>query len=616
MRNLSRILVLATTRSRAVCIRRYIQSTTTPALGEKKTITPKLVNEDTKQVYISTPIYYVNGAPHIGHLYTGIMADVTSRFYRSQGYDVEFATGTDEHGFKVQQQALKDIQSDKALATTTDPAGEGMADSNKILAFCDLHSNQFKKLCQVANIQYTKFNRTTSKDHFAKVQKFWNLIKENGFIYMGKHSGFYSVTDECFYTETDEKHITKIDSTDQNEHQQYIYTCPNTKTASKVEFFSEENYKFKLGLFKNKIKEYLFFKNNNVLVPPSRSNMLSSFLFKNIQNIPTDQHQVDDLSVSRPSSRVGWGIPVPGDASQTVYVWLDALANYLAPAHGKDSGNIDRIPDIQLMGKEIIKFHSIYWPAFLMAASDKYKLPQKIVVHGHFTNNGTKMSKSLGNVVDPFSQIEKYGSDALRYYLVKCGSFGSDNDYLESNIPLFYNKDLADHLGNLLSRSTSSKLAVDYSSLPLINNECVNNGATPADSRDSAIHTSLLSLPNRVSSCYADFDFALAAKTVLEHLAITNKYFSDNKPWILTRSDPTRLNTVIFYCLESIRICSILLYPIIPNKSTEILDIYYNHTKPADYYFWSGSALGSFFTSADSINRFKLGKIPILFNKL
>ncbi|PVU95425.1 hypothetical protein BB559_002728 [Furculomyces boomerangus] len=482
--------------------------------------------------FVTTPIFYVNAAPHIGHVYSAVLADIMSRFFGLLGKNVKFSTGTDEHGLKIQQ----------------------AADIAKISPelFCTQNSNKFRDLFDLSNVKYTDYIRTTMPEHKKSVEKFWNILVENGHIYKGKFSGWYSVSDEAFYTHAQVEQVL-----DKSNNISYTVSL---ETGSKVEWTEEENYMFRLSSFKDKLLEMVE-TNKEFITPENRRNEVINWLKQDLQ----------DLSVSRPRTRLSWGIPVPNDSSQTIYVWVDALINYLSidGFYKPDylSGQFFP-PTIQVVGKDILKFHAIYWPALLLAAD--LPLPQHIIAHAHWTMDNFKMSKSRGNVADPYSAIQKFGVDGLRYFLARDGGLSVDGDYSESYIKTRYNSELADHLGNLLSRCLSTKLGADTSTFLQV----VKNISMFTDKKDIEIKTNLENLPENVKSLYATMDYKGALKLVNETLKLANKYFSDNKPWELNKNkDYDRLNTVVFYSLETVRIVSIMLYPIIPTKATEILDI-------------------------------------------
>ncbi|KAJ8031056.1 Methionine--tRNA ligase, mitochondrial [Holothuria leucospilota] len=336
-----------------------------------------------KPVYISTPIFYVNAVPHIGHLYSVVLADFFHRYMKMTGTtDAMFSTGTDEHGLKVQQ---------AAASAGKDPK-----------LFCDEVSQEFKRLFDCSDVAYTDYIRTTEERHRKAVKCFWEELFSRGFIYKGHYEGWYSTSDETFLPEGQ---IT--DGTDKNGQKIKV----SVDSGNTVEWTTETNYMFKLSEFGDHLMKWL--ETNPKSVQPTKfHSMVKTWVRAGLK----------DLSVSRQKSRLEWGIPVPGDDSQTIYVWLDALVNYLTVCGYPDS--LCGWPGINIVGKDILKFHAIYWPAFLMAAG--LEPPQAVVCHSHWTMDNFKMSKSRGNVVDPFDQLKKYSSDGLRYFLLREGVLHSD----------------------------------------------------------------------------------------------------------------------------------------------------------------------------------------------
>ncbi|CEP11890.1 hypothetical protein [Parasitella parasitica] len=482
--------------------------------------------EHTK-AFVTTPIYYVNAVPHIGHLYSTVLADTIRRNYALHGKQVLMSTGTDEHGLKIQQAAEKN--------------------NMKPIDFCDKVSESFKSLCEAANIGYSSFERTTNKHHIDAVNKLWSQLLKNGYLYKGKHEGWYAVSDEAFYTnnqvqetideKTGEKKMVAIES------------------GQRVEWTSEENYKFKLSAFGDRLLQWID-ENPNAIVPNNRKNEVISWV----------KQGLSDLSVSRLRSRLDWGIPVPNDADHTIYVWLDALANYLT-ATGypwtKDSALKEFFPpNVQVVGKDIIRFHAIYWPAFLMAAG--LPLPKQILAHAHWTMDKQKMSKSRGNVADPFQVMNDYGVDPVRYYLVRDGGLADDGDYSEKMIQTRYKKDLAGQLGNLLNRATAVSL------LPSGNVPGVSQSIDP---RDQMLHHQISETAENYNKAFEDRDFSKAYTYIFDMVSQANKYFTENEPWKMAKQpqNKERLDNVLFYSLEACRVAGILLQPVMPTKMDHLL---------------------------------------------
>uniref|UniRef100_A0A8C4SRY1 Methionine--tRNA ligase, mitochondrial n=1 Tax=Erpetoichthys calabaricus TaxID=27687 RepID=A0A8C4SRY1_ERPCA len=358
--------------------------------------------------YLTTPIFYVNAGPHIGHLYSAVLADCLCRYKRLRGFKSKFSTGTDEHGLKIQQAA---------------------ADAGKDpLVFCTEVSESFKDLFKTFNISYTDYVRTTEERHLRAVSHFWKILFDKGFIYKGSYEGWYSIPDESFLTESQ---ITS--SHDKNGNPIKV----SLESGHQVEWMKEENYMFRLSEFRISLIHWLQ-EHPRVIQPERFHHIVLRWL----------EEDLPDLSVSRQRSRLNWGIEVPGDPEQTIYVWLDALINYLTVAgypeeHADWSG-----VTYHVVGKDILKFHAIYWPAFLIASG--LPLPQAIYVHSHWTANGLKMSKSLGNVVNPHEKSQRFTVDGLRYFLLRQGVPDTDCDYYDDKIVKLLNSELADSLGGLL----------------------------------------------------------------------------------------------------------------------------------------------------------------------
>ena len=363
-----------------------------------------------KNFYITTPIYYPSGKPHMGHAYSSIIADFFARFKSIDDYNVHFLTGTDEHGLKIQRSAEK--------------AGK------KPKEFCDQISQTFKDLSKTLNLSNTDFIRTTEDRHKKTVQHLWSLLEKNDDIYLSNYSGWYSVSDEAFYNEDEieeieGKKIAKL-------------------SKSTVEWIEEESYFFRLSKWQKPLLE--FYENNpDFILPESRKNEVISFVKSGLK----------DLSVSRKTFT--WGIPVPNNDKHIIYVWLDALTNYLSALNYPDTNDelFKRFwpASIHLIGKDILRFHAVYWPAFLLAA--KIELPEKVYGHGWILSGEEKMSKSKGNILDPLKIIEEYGLDPLRYYLVKEVSFGNDGNISQERLEDCINSDLANNYGNLCQRVTA-----------------------------------------------------------------------------------------------------------------------------------------------------------------
>ncbi|PWW78599.1 hypothetical protein C7212DRAFT_173421, partial [Tuber magnatum] len=368
-----------------------------------------------KPYYVTTPIFYVNADPHIGHLYTMVLADVLKRWQILLGREALLSTGTDEHGMKIQQ----------AAAMVNTPPRE----------FCDMIAHTFKNLATEANVSYDFFIRTSSPDHGQAVEYIWHRLQDSGSIYAGKHSGWYSVSDETFYPSSG---VTSIVDAESGRKQQI-----SIETQKVVEWTEERNYHFRLSAFAPQLLEF-YRANPDWIVPRAR--------YKEV--IAAVESGLEDLSISRPRSRLHWGIPVPTDPTQTIYVWLDALMNYLTnttyPLWLPPSPTSFWPADVHVIGKDILRFHAIYWPAFLLALN--LPLPHRILTHAHWTMNHRKMSKSTGNAVNPFFALDRFGVDAMRFYLLHEGGIADDGDYDVRAVVERYKKGCADGLGNLAGR--------------------------------------------------------------------------------------------------------------------------------------------------------------------
>ena len=472
-----------------------------------------------KHYYITTPIYYPSGKPHMGHAYSSIISDVFARFKKIDGYNVHFLTGTDEHGLKIQR----------------------ASEENKMkpLEFCNKISKTFKNLCKILNLSNTDFIRTTEDRHKKSVQHLWKELEKSGDIYLSKYSGWYSVSDEAFYNEDE------IETKDGEK--------VSVNSGSRVEWVEEESYFFKLSKWQDKLLDY-YEKNPNFILPQSRKNEVVSFVKSGLR----------DLSVSRKS--FSWGIKVPSNEEHVIYVWLDALTNYISalkyPDISNELYNNFWPADVHIIGKDILRFHAIYWPAFLLAA--KIPLPKRVYGHGWILSGEEKMSKSKGNILDPLEIIDNYGLDPLRYYLIKEVSFGNDGNISKEKLEDCTNSDLANNYGNFCQRVTAFAEKNCDSKVPdsVKFNEQDKN---ILDNFSNNIKTLRSYIDDQKLNSYVDF--------IVNVLFDANKYFNDQEPWN-KKNDKKRLNTIIYTSLELIRKISIMLYPIIPSSSIKSLGVF------------------------------------------
>ena len=503
--------------------------------------------------YITTPIYYPSAKPHMGHAYSSIVADFFARFKRISDYKVFFLTGTDEHGQKIQRAAAevnKDTQQ-----------------------FCDEISSNFMALSKILNLSNDDFIRTTEKRHKISVEYLWNILEKKNEIYLSKYSGWYSVSDEAFYSENEI--VTKDD----------IKICKSS--GSKVEWVEEESFFFKLSKWENKLLEY-YKKNPDFINPQSRKNEVISFV----------KNGLKDLSVSRKS--ITWGINVPSRKDHIIYVWLDALTNYLSaldyPNTKSNKYKSFWPASVHIIGKDILRFHAVYWPAFLLAAD--LPLPKTVYGHGWILSNEEKMSKSKGNILDPIEIINKYGLDPLRYYLLKEVSFGNDGNISEEKLENCINSDLANNYGNLCQRVVSFNEKNCHLKIP--ENIKYNN-------EDIEILDKFKNNYNKLEDAINKQDINFYMNFLIDMLFASNKYFNDQAPWN-KKNDNIRLNTIIYVSLELIRKISVLMYPIIPDTSLKALSIF--DIKENDIKF--KSLLNNEYLK----HGVQINKINILFNKI
>jgi len=468
--------------------------------------------------YITTAISYPNGKPHIGHAYEMIATDALARFQRADGKDVFFLTGTDEHGIKMLQTARKEGISPRELA--------------------DRNAAEFQRMAAVLNVSNDDFIRTTEKRHYASSQAIWNAMAASGDIYKGGYAGWYSVRDEAYYGEEE----TEVRA----DHVRY------GPQGTPVEWVEEESYFFRLSAYQDRLIA-LYESRPEFVGPPERRNEVMSFVKSGLK----------DLSISR--TTFDWGVPVPGDEKHVMYVWVDALTNYITAA-GYPDKSADRWrywpADAHIIGKDIVRFHAVYWPAFLWSAG--IELPKRVFGHGFVFNRGEKMSKSVGNVIDPFALVEHYGLDQLRYFLLREIPFGQDGNYSHEAIVNRTNADLANDLGNLAQRSLS-----------MIAKNC--GGLVPAKGKLAEADLTILAqatdtlVTARKAMAEQAIHQALAA--IFGVVAEANRYFAGQEPWALKKTDPARMETVLWTTAELLRRVGILCQPFVPGSATKLLDL-------------------------------------------
>ncbi len=464
--------------------------------------------------FITTAIAYANGRPHIGHAYEVIATDAIARYHRLAGRDVFFMTGTDEHGLKMAQAARNQNREPRDLA--------------------DEISLNFSAMDDALNISYDRFIRTTEPAHYKASQALWEAMKANGDIYLGRYEGWYSVRDEAFY---EEKELV--------EGEEGARLSPQ---GTPVEWTVEESWFFRLSAYADRLIEH-YEKNPDFVQPDSRRNEAMSFI----------RGGLSDLSISRTS--FDWGVPVPGSPGHVMYVWVDALTNYLTGLGYPDcnsDGYMKFWPaDLHIIGKDIVRFHAVYWPAFLMSAG--LPLPKKVFGHGFVLNRGEKMSKSVGNVVDPLEMAKTYGVDQLRYFLLREVPFGQDGTYSHEAIVNRSNADLANSFGNLAQRCLS-----------MIAKNC--GGRVPAPELGDEAAFSVLSIRDEVARAMDEIAPHKALEAIWNGIFDANKYFADQAPWTVRKTDPARADTILYHTAEAVRVLAILTRWAVPEASDTLLD--------------------------------------------
>ena len=480
--------------------------------------------QDKQTYYVTTPIYYVNDEPHLGHIYTTIAADVLARQHRLAGDDVFFLTGVDEHGQKVQQAA----------------ESRGIAP----IALADQVVQRYQNLWPELSISHDDFIRTSSNRHKKGVHAMWQRLWDNNAIYKGIYEDWYCVPCETYWTETQLKDAAY----DAGNNCLEAEICPDCKRS--VEKIQEESYFFKLGEYQDKIIAHIK-ENPDFIAPESRKNEVLRFVESGLK----------DLSISR--TTFSWGVPVPDDEGHVIYVWIDALSNYLsALGFPENTENMKYWPaDVHLIGKDILRFHAVYWPAMLMAA--ELPLPRRVFAHGWWTVEGEKMSKSKGNALRPADLLAQYESDTLRYFLLREVPFGLDGDFSHDALKQRYNTELANDVGNLLNRALSMLQKYRNGVLPATHEEQNNDRALIADIEGM----------QREASEYLDQQaFHLAIERIHQVVRHGNRYVEDNAPWTLAKEgNDTRLDTVLYHLVEALRLIAIQLSPFMPVKMQQML---------------------------------------------
>jgi methionyl-tRNA synthetase len=465
-----------------------------------------------KKFYVATPIYYVNDIPHIGHMYTTLACDMIARFMRLDGVDVKFITGTDEHGQKVEKASIN--------------AGDKPQD------FVDRVSENFRDLASFMQFTHTDFVRTTEPRHVKAAQHLWKMLLDRDEIYLGEYAGWYSIRDETFYQEAD-------------------LVNGKAPTGADVEWVTEPSYFFRLSKWQDRLLEF-YHANPDFIGPQTRRNEVLRFV----------EGGLHDLSVSRTSFK--WGIPVPNDPSHIMYVWLDALSFYLTALEYPDQGTDFKefwANSLLVVGKDILRFQTVIWPAFLMAAG--LTPPTRVFAHGWLTRDGEKISKSLGNAIDPIKLVETYGLDPVRYFFLKEIPFGNDGIYSDAMMISNLNSDLANNYGNLVQRVLS-----------FIAKTCDGILPTPIDltPQDQDLLSQPIDILPQLRTDIERQALHKVAENIWHMIGNANRYVDEQKPWALKTSDPTRMGTILYVLSETIRQIAILTQPIVPDASARILD--------------------------------------------
>jgi len=466
--------------------------------------------------YITTAISYPNGRPHIGHAYEAIAADVIARFQRLQGRDVRFQTGTDEHGLKMARKAEEQGLTARELA--------------------DEMSGYFRDMCDALNVSYDRFIRTVEPEHHAASQAIWQRIEAAGDLYLDRYEGWYSVRDEAYYDESE-----LIDGEGR---------AKLSPQGTPVEWTVEESWFFRLSKYQDRLLELL--KSPGFLEPASRRNEMIAFVEQGLR----------DLSVSRTS--FDWGVKMPGSDNHVMYVWVDALTNYLTGlGFPGDTENLQKFwpADLHLIGKDIVRFHTIYWPAFLMSAD--LPLPKQVFGHGFLLNRGQKESKSLGNVTDPLELAETFGVDAVRYFLMREVAFGKDGSYSPEAIVERANAELANSFGNLAQRT----LSMIFKNMDGVA-EDFEQAEVDSALLDTVYQACAVDLPREFES----LAFSVGIEAWIKAVYACNHYVDEQAPWALKKTDPERMKVVLQTLFRAIRDLAIAIRPVVPEKATAVLD--------------------------------------------
>jgi methionyl-tRNA synthetase len=484
--------------------------------------------------YVTTAIAYPNGEPHIGHAYEAIATDAIARFMRLDGRDVFFLTGTDEHGIKMVQTAAKENLTPRELTERTVP--------------------RFQAMVKMLDCSNDEFIRTTEPRHHASSVALWERMQANGDIYLDKYAGWYSVRDEAYYDDSE----TRIDDKGQRVGLQ----------GTPVDWVEEESYFFRLSAYQDKLLA-LYASDPNYVLPKERLNEVASFVRGGLK----------DLSISR--TTFDWGVKVPVDPRHVMYVWVDALTNYITAVDfpDTDSKKFRRYwpADLHVIGKDIVRFHAVYWPAFLMSAG--VAVPRRIFSHGFLFNRGEKMSKSVGNVIDPFALAKAYGVDPLRYFFLREVPFGQDGNYSHEAIVNRINADLANDLGNLAQRSLTM-VARNFSG--------VLPAPGPLSAADQAILAAADAMIGKAREAMATQQLHQVLNAVWVVVAETNRYFAGEAPWALAKTDPARQGTILYVTAEALRQIAILAQPFTPASAERLLDLLAAPANERDFSFLGG----------------------------